>query len=95
MFGFYEPHFVGASPGSAFISPLLFWLHLLIALVLYTNLLIAMFNETCARLRHSHAVRACTRFSYAGRRDRCLVEPRCVRKDAEAVVLGGVAGTRR
>ena len=46
IFGFFEPADIARAEGSAFLTPLLFWLYLLIALVLMTNLLIAMFNDT-------------------------------------------------
>ena len=46
IFGFYEPADIARAPGSAFITPLIFWSYLLFALLLMTNLLIAMFNDT-------------------------------------------------
>ena len=44
-FGYYHPGEVSGSPSSAFVAPALMWFYLLGVLVLFVNLLIAMFNE--------------------------------------------------
>ena len=43
--GYYHPGEVSGSPSSAFVAPALMWFYLLGVLVLFVNLLIAMFNE--------------------------------------------------
>jgi hypothetical protein len=50
MFGIIAPQEVGSSAGCAILAPFLLWFYLLIALVLFINLLIAMFNDTCVAL---------------------------------------------
>ena len=46
MYGIVGPQEVGASDGCVLLAPFLLWFYLLIALVLFINLLIAMFNDT-------------------------------------------------
>jgi hypothetical protein len=46
LLGFFEPGELSAAPGSAFLAPLALWSYLLIALVLFVNLLIAMFSKS-------------------------------------------------
>ena len=46
LLGFFEPGELSAAPGSAFLAPLMLWSYLLIALVLFVNLLIAMFSQS-------------------------------------------------
>ena len=46
MFGIIAPQEVGSSAECAVLAPFLLWFYLLFALVLFINLLIAMFNET-------------------------------------------------
>ena len=46
LYGFFEPGELAAAPGSSSIAPFILWVYLMIALVLFLNLLIAMFNDT-------------------------------------------------
>ena len=46
LYGFFEPGEVAAAPGSSSISPFVLWVYLMVALVLFINLLISMFNQT-------------------------------------------------
>ena len=46
LLGFFEPGELSAAPGSAFFAPFALWCYLLIALVLFVNLLIAMFSRS-------------------------------------------------
>lgn len=46
IYGFVEPGALAGARGSAFLSPLFLWLFVGLSLILFVNLLIAMFNET-------------------------------------------------
>lgn len=46
LYGFFEPGELAATPGSSSIAPLVLWVYLMVALVLFVNLLIAMFNKS-------------------------------------------------
>ena len=50
LLGFFEPGELSAASGSAFLAPLALWSYLLIALVLFVNLLIAMFSQSYAEV---------------------------------------------
>ena len=50
LLGFFEPGELSAAPGSAFLAPFMLWTYLLIALVLFVNLLIAMFSQSYANV---------------------------------------------
>ena len=43
-FGYYHPGELSGAPSGAFVAPLFMWVYLLVVLVLFVNLLIAMFN---------------------------------------------------
>ena len=46
LLGFFEPGELAVAPGTAFIAPLCYWVYLLFSLVLFVNLLIAMFSNS-------------------------------------------------
>ena len=50
LLGFFEPGELSAAPGSAFLAPVFLWFYLLIQLVLFVNLLIAMFSRSYAKI---------------------------------------------
>jgi hypothetical protein len=54
LYGFFEPASIAEAEGSAALTPLLFWSYLLFSLILLTNLLIAMFNDTYTKI-NDHA----------------------------------------
>ena len=43
-FGYFNPAEIAGSPGSALVAPFFLWLYCLLVLILFVNLLIAMFN---------------------------------------------------
>ena len=48
---YYDPHDIAAMESAAVLTPVFTWFYLLVALVLFVNLLIAMFNAECAPAR--------------------------------------------
>lgn len=45
LYGFFEPGELGAAPSSASVTPVVLWVYLMVSVVLFINLLIAMFND--------------------------------------------------
>ena len=55
LYGFFEPGELAAAPGASSFAPLVLWVYLMLAAVVFVNLLIAMFNSTYSRV-HENAV---------------------------------------
>lgn len=57
LFGFYDPPSLALGQGSTMVAPIFMWIYLMTSVILFVNLLIAMFSDSYATISKNSDVR--------------------------------------